>query len=255
MKKLLTSSITSSAAFPVKAGTLDFLQLAYQEAITALANAAIGRSGDVTNGYLLHGLVNSGSTGSMNVSAGAIYYAGEIFLVDAFTLTVSDTAVASIAQTFYGTNADPVTFTDGSTHNVHQIRKIVFTNGASGSGLFDFNAMVPVPPSLTRTNYATLSGTLTLKFTSDQTIFASATSGNLTITFDLTNALAGTVVRLKFAFGAGQTVTVTAPSGCTAIKDSGNMASAASNTNVMYFLYAGKNSGGNDEVSYTIKQV
>ena len=240
---------------PVKGGSLDHLQLAYQEAITALANAAIGRSGDVTNGYILYGLVNSGSTGSMNVSAGAIYYAGEIFLVDAFTLTVSNTAVSSIATTYYGTNADPVTFTDGISRNVHQIRKIVFTDGTSGSGLFDFGNMIPVPPSLTRTNYVSISGTLTLKFTNDQTIFAAATSGNLTITFDLTNALPGTVVRLKFAFGAGQTVTVTAPGGCTVIKDGGNLASAASNTNIMYFLYAGKNSAGNDEISYTIKQV
>ena len=39
-------------------------------------------------------------------------------------------------------NADPITFTDSVSRNVLQIRKIVFANGASGSGDVDFGSLI-----------------------------------------------------------------------------------------------------------------
>lgn len=240
---------------PVKGGTLLHLQLAYQEAITALANSIIGRSADFTNAYVLYGLVNSGTVFSMNVSAGAIYYNGEVFLVDAFTLTVADTPVANIVTTFYSASADPVTFTDGITRNVHQIRKIVFTDGATGSGLFDFADMLQTPQVLVNVQQDNLGENFIMKFDQDQSVFFSAATENATITFDFTNAVPGAVVRLKWTFGSGKTLTIDTPSGATVIKDSGDLGSVASNTNLLYAVYVGRNAAGNHEVSYTLKQV
>lgn len=255
MRKLEVSDITNTVAMPIKGGTLLHLQLAYQEALTALGNNIIGRSADFTNAYILYGLINSGTSGSMNVSAGAILYGGEVFLVDAFTLTVADTAVGNIVTTSYTTDADPVTFTDGVARNVHEIRKIVFTDGASGSGLFDFNNMLNTPLVLKNENIATLGATYTVKFDQDRSVFFAAASLDTTISFDLTNAVPGAVVRLKWTYGAGRTLTISTGAGQTVIKDSGDLGSVANNTNLLYATYVGINSLGNAEISYIIKQV
>jgi hypothetical protein len=254
MRKLSTSSVTNTTAMPIKAGTLEHLQLAYQEVANALARNAIGRPTDTTRAYILFGCINSGTAGSMNVSAGAVYYAGEIYLVDAFTLTVTQAAVAAIATTFFGTNADPVTFTDGVARNVHEIRKITFSNAASGSGLFDFNNMVPTPDVLTTELNGAVPTNYTVRFDRHRSVFFNASGASLAVTFDFTNAIPGTVVRVKFTLGAGA-LTVSQPSGSTVVKDSGTLASATNANNLLYFMYCGKNSAGNDEVSYILKQI
>lgn len=254
MRKLSVSNITDTVAMPVKGGTLLHLQLAYQEALTAIANNVIGRSSNPSTGYILYGLVNSGSTGSMNVSAGAIYYNGEVFLVDAFTLTVADTAVANIVTTSYTTNADPVLFTDGVARNVHEIRKIVFSDGVSGSGIFDFDDMLTSPLILRKDVQASLPASYTVDFQQSKAVFFQAASVNTTITFDFTNAVPGATVRLKWTYGASRTLTINQPSGSEVIRDSGNLAAVASANNLLYIIYLGLNEDGNHEVSYTLKQ-
>jgi hypothetical protein len=255
MRKLSTSSVSNTTAMPVKAGTLQHLQLAYQEAVNALARNVIRRDTDTTRAYILFGCVNSGTAGSMNVSAGAIYYAGEVYLVDAFTLTVTQAAVAAITTTFYNVNADPVTFTDGVPRNVHEIRKVTFSNAASGSGLFDFGNMVPTPNVLTTELNTAVPASYTVRFDRDRAVFFSSNgAGAFNITFDFTNAVPGTVVRIKFTLTSAGSLTVSQPSGSTVIKDSGTLASATNANNLLYCMYCGKNSAGNDEVSYILKQ-
>lgn len=255
MRKLNTSNITSNAQMPVKSGTLVHLQLAYQEALNALALNIVGRNANQALGYILYGCVNSGSAGSMDVSAGAIYYNGEVFLVDAFTLTVADTAVANIATTYFATNADPVAFTNGTSYNVHEIRKITFADGASGSGIFDFADLLTTPLVLRNDQQATLPSSYTVKFDQDLSVFFDAAPVSSTFTFDFTNAVPGAVVRMKWAFGSAKTLTINQPSGSLIIKESGDLANVASNTNIIYFLYGGLNENGDHEVSYTLKQV
>ena len=254
MKKLNTSPITNTTAMPVKAGTLQHLQLAYQEAINALARNAVGRATDDTRAYILFGCVNSGTTGAMNVSAGAIFFAGEVFLVDAFTLNVTLAAIASISTTYYSIEADPVTFTDGVARNVHEVRKITFSNGTSGTGLFDFGNMLPTPDVLFNDQQGVLPASYTVKFDRDRAVFFTASGTNLTVNFDFTNAVPGTVVRLKFSLGAGA-LTMNQPAGCTLVKDSGTIASATNANNLLYIMYCGLNSSSNHEVSYILKQI
>lgn len=255
MRKLKTSDITNTVALPIKAGTLVHLQLAYQEAITALANSIIGRLPDSSNAYILYGCKNTGTGLNYIISAGAIYYNGEVYLVDAitFTATSGQVAVFNIVTTQYMTNADPVTFTDGVARNVHEIRKFVPSSGVSGSGIIDF-ANLLTPLALVNDQQATFPATYTVDFKQDKAVFFAAASGNKTVTFDFTNAVAGNVVRLKWSFAGSETLTISAPSGSTVIKDSGNLSAVSPADNLLYCIYLGLNESGNHEVSYTLKQ-
>jgi hypothetical protein len=138
MKRILSSSITSTAKQPLIKGSLDFLQDSYKEVINALANGLITyTANDVIK---IYGCDVSGS-GPYAVTAGAIYYNGEVYLVDAasgLTPGGGQTVVWSIVATFDA--IDPVTFSDLSTHSVHKIYKIGLIVGVSGSGIADYNA-------------------------------------------------------------------------------------------------------------------
>lgn len=255
MKKLDLSSVSATNQFPVKEGTLDFINLAYQEALTGLGNNIIGVKADPTYGYVLWGCVNSTGAPTFTISAGAIYYSGEVYLVDAVTLSAgTQTVVANIVITQYPTNADPVTFTDGVSRNVHNIRKIVFSVGASGSGIFDFNNLRQTAIGLKNDQQAALPASYTVTFEQDRCVFFASATVSTTITFDFTSAVPGTVIRLNWTYGASLTLTINQPTGSTIIRDSGNLAAVASANNLLYFVYVGKNAAGNDEVSYTLKQ-
>lgn len=151
------SSITQAAQFPVKQGTLVHVQLAYQEAINALALALIGSNYNPNQAYILYGCVNSGSGSAVNISQGAVFYNGEVFLVNqvSFFLGGGQVPVANIQTTFYTINADPVLFTDNVQRNVHQIRTIAIVAGSSGSGqVGDFSSFSGTGTTLSITGSA-----------------------------------------------------------------------------------------------------
>lgn len=136
MRKLDTSQISVAARFFPKSGTLDHLQLAYQECVNAIIQAMIGSGYDPTKVYILFGCVNSGNAQAMVISAGAVFYNGEVYLVDAVNLYPGAglVAIANYQLTYNQVNADPVTFTDNVQRNVHQIRKFQIVAGDSGLG-------------------------------------------------------------------------------------------------------------------------
>jgi hypothetical protein len=134
MNKLITSDISAGARMPLKQGTLEFLQQAYQQPLNALAQRIIGTTYDPTKAYVLYGL--TGSSGS--ITAGALFFNGEVYLCDGDSSGLpcggSNVSVLNIAVSQYTTNADPVTFSDGAIYDVHDIRKVAITCGSSGSG-------------------------------------------------------------------------------------------------------------------------
>ena len=136
------SAVTDSAQIPIKQGTLQFLQDMNTERFAALIIALIGPSYTTSTVYVLSGVVNTGSETNYIISSGAAFYNGEVFLIDpaTFTVTGGNVAVFNIGVTQYTTNADPVTFTDTTIHNVHNIRKLVVSGAASGSGIADYSA-------------------------------------------------------------------------------------------------------------------
>ena len=141
MKTLLTSNITATAEMPIKQGTLNFLQTAHKETNDVLATALIGKAYNSISQWAVKGVKNVGVYPAFDISAGWIMYNGTMYQVDATAFNAGvNTAVASIVTTYQtAANADPVEFTDGNPHNVHEIKKIAFTAGVSGSGLFDYD--------------------------------------------------------------------------------------------------------------------
>jgi hypothetical protein len=139
MKRILTSSVTGTVGQPFLAPSLSFLQDSYKEVVNALINGLITyTTNDVV---VIYGCVISGA-GPYAVTAGAIYYNGEIYLVDAnasVTVSGGETLIWDIIQTFDGT-IDPIAFSDSLTYSVHQISKIALQSGVSGSGIADYDA-------------------------------------------------------------------------------------------------------------------
>lgn len=131
MKILDTSPITDSSLLPIKKGTLDFLQQAYQEGLSATIQGLIGSSYDPSLIYILWGASLTTSVGLYTNTAGAVFFNGEIYLVDAVTsaFPMPDGINMVLVQTQYSVNADPVTFDiSGAVHNVHNIRKMAYIN-------------------------------------------------------------------------------------------------------------------------------
>lgn len=257
MKKLDTSPISSTAGMPGKAGVLNHLQQSYQEILAAIVNNIIGAQYDPTIVYVLYGCANTGSGLSYVISAGAVFFNGEVYLVDAtsFVAISGQVAISNIATTF-ATSAigDPIQFTDGSSHSVLQIVKVVLSADASGAGaLPDYSNWVLVNAAAMQTLIiAAFGSSYTIPFTQDQAIFFTAglTAGAGTLNWDFTDAVQGTVVRLKIVAASGTTFTVSTPGGSTIINESGSF--TAAKTNIFYIVYLGVNDLGNHEVSYKV---
>jgi len=124
MKRLNTSFITSGIGMPIKSGTLDFLQDAHKETASQIITSLMGYVPADNTVYILIGCINSDTSPTYNVSAGIVYYNGELYNVPAFNLTASgiNLPYPSLLVTHYSTNADIVQFTDGVNRNVHDIR-------------------------------------------------------------------------------------------------------------------------------------
>ena len=145
MKKVLTSNITSVRAAKIKKGTLEHLQEAHQETARALAINAIGDTYSTGNVYVLYGCKNTGTGLNYIISAGAVFASGDIYLVPAitFTASVGQIAVLSLTNTYRtGTEFDPVTFTDGSTHNIHADFTGVFASAVATAGPYDITNLI-----------------------------------------------------------------------------------------------------------------
>jgi len=166
MKKLEVTPITNSAQFFPKKGTLEFLQLCFREGFTELIKSLIGPTYSASTMYILRGVVNSGTYPTYTTTEGVVFWAGEFYLIDAasFTASGSDVAVFSIITTQYTTDADPCTFSDATTHNIHDIHKMQLTAAASGSGLANYaaavflNFTIPAQLNLTGSGQAVISG-------------------------------------------------------------------------------------------------
>lgn len=145
MKKLDVSAISTSIAMPIKSGTLQFMQDAHKEALTAIIKNVV-QYPQADTIYILSGCVNSGDLTAHNISAGTLYVNEEVYDFSGaiFTLTGLQKAYARIETTQYTTNADPVAFTDGVSRNIHNIRKIVIENTTVSSSLPEFKDFITV---------------------------------------------------------------------------------------------------------------
>jgi hypothetical protein len=144
MKKVKHTDISSTSAMPFKSGTLEHLQSAHIETtkiILAAMQGALPQIAFFSSGVLYGANVTySGSNWTM--TAGAVFFNGEIFLTDAASgiLTGTNVIIGTITTTnITAANYDPALFSDGTSNNVHEVRKIVWSSGASGSGSIVYN--------------------------------------------------------------------------------------------------------------------
>lgn len=161
MKTLLTGVIAAGSAAKIKSGTLKHLQDAYQEAIATSIINTIGTSYDASKYYILYGCENTGSGLNYIISAGAVMVNGIVFITlpKTFTATAGQVAIFQTLDTYVtGTNFDPVSFTDGSTHNIHLDRTGDWGSAVAASAANEFANMVRVNVAYTPTltaNYVT----------------------------------------------------------------------------------------------------
>lgn len=136
MKKIDTSNIVGTAKAPFIKPTHDHYKQTIQETTGAIITGLMG-SYTTGNVIILWGCVFSGTDpGARTLTAGAIYYNGEIYQVPAasFTTTGSNIPLWTIATTYIGT--DPIYWSDGVQRNTHQIDQFVLVSGpVGGSGI------------------------------------------------------------------------------------------------------------------------
>ncbi len=121
--------------------SVDFLQKASAEQIKNIILALIGSTYDATKVYILWGCVRTGAadgagSGSAAVSAGAVFFNGEAYTVDAFaTANIAGNNLYSAEATTDDATADPCPFSDGISRSVHNVRKWLVAQAGSGSNL------------------------------------------------------------------------------------------------------------------------
>lgn len=143
MKKIKTSDIVSGVKMPIKKGTLDHLQSAYQEPLIDIIQTFEARNDtesypNYTTPVIMYGCRWNG----LGVSEGVLAYGTETFRCPSqlITLGFGQVVIGTITTTYLtATDADPVEFSDASLNNVHEIRQIVWSAGTSGAGDFDFD--------------------------------------------------------------------------------------------------------------------
>lgn len=135
MKKIdITQIVSPSSKQPFTANSLDFLQNALDEDKASLVKALIISnlgSYSLTTGYIISGCVLSDS--NKDITAGEIFYGGKFYETTAVN-GVTNPCCLVLTKT-QDAIADPLTFTDGVTKNVHNIYKFVATDATVGSHL------------------------------------------------------------------------------------------------------------------------
>jgi hypothetical protein len=144
MKSINVNDVALGAAMPYKSTMIDWIKTGEEENNSAIVNALTYNNPPA---YLaLYGCTSTVVGSTYTIAAGAIVEGGTISI----TNTTSTVTVAA-GQVLIGTistiypevgYADPVTFSDGTTHNVHAQTTIVWSSGASGSGDFNYSDLV-----------------------------------------------------------------------------------------------------------------
>lgn len=150
MKRILTNNIVENTRRqPFNKASLEHIQEGFIEIFTALVK---NFTENTTDYFRLHGLVDSDADPTdWDISAGAVWFDGEVYLVDAFAGSHgSDVPVLTIDTTYRA--GDPVTFSDNNTFNVHEIKKMVITLAASGSGDVDYEDLLELAPGWVTTD-------------------------------------------------------------------------------------------------------
>ena len=193
---------------PFTVKSLDFLQDKDKVFADSIAKALAPYSFDNGDPIILAGCERT--TGSPNTYfAGFIYWNNEIFAFDGGNVTITTTDSFKIVVTNDPT-ADPLTFTDGISRNVHNIRKMVVVDTSAGGTAFLYSA-AKFHAKWRKTNTATGVGTSTAE-TSLVSITPSQRGSNVVLNFLVAGQITGTGTsgyRIKKNGSTVKTITVT----------------------------------------------
>ena len=154
MQFINTSDIALGSAMPYQKSMIDWLQLDEYRTLRAFASGILGTSIQNYNNIVWVGCLKTGTT-TFTITSGFILkpipsvggVTSGIDLIECSGATITP----SVGQVIVGTisdfypltgTSDPVTFSDGSTHNVHARKIITWSAGTSGSGDLDFDDLV-----------------------------------------------------------------------------------------------------------------
>ncbi len=144
MKKIDTSTIAAGVAYPPSKKGFDFLQQSYQQILAAIAQG-LGGQAVVGGAYALYGCVETDlGAGNFSYTEGYIYdsVTEEVFYFPAVASIAIATAPVLTITITPDPVADPTTFTDGSSQNVHDVRTLVVSDGALGSADINFDDVI-----------------------------------------------------------------------------------------------------------------
>jgi len=136
MKTLDLSAVTPSVGIIPQKDTVEHITSSYLEGVASLAKSMIPISWQTGKLVILHGCVDSGTPPTRTLSAGAVFYNGEVYQVPAasFTTTGLQIGIWTLQDVNTGTESK---LTDGSDVHVLVDNKFVFSAGLAGSGDFD----------------------------------------------------------------------------------------------------------------------
>jgi hypothetical protein len=251
-RKFKTSDIIDPVKAPITKRSLEHLNTAFDDLSEDIIKSKISSytTGDI---IILHGCdvaVTSGAipgTGTATLSAGAAYYNGRVYKVDAnagLSTTNPQTLIWELVETT--AVGDPATFSDGLTYDFHIIEKLRLVAGTAGAGLANYNG------SKVKRLYKQISGGFSVAAStnlSSTSVSGKASVENGMVTYSL--RVSGTTVA-----DAGFNWTINVPSGYEAIQqDSGGiglnpfLGFFRNTTDSTYEAYA---QGSNDAMAITI---
>lgn len=221
-----------------------------------------GLFGQYNQACIISGCIVSGTTGAYDISAGIVLIKDETgaYQFAEFAGTTGVDLPGYLVLTKATTN---FLYEDGNNKAKLVTYTADYTTDAPDSGV-DYVGM-DVSGNLTWeqvtgiamvVKIGTLSTGHTVKFDREYSeLFSSVSAGAIQVAFDFTNARAGMVTRMRFAFSSGNSLTIASPPEANILKDEGDLSMAPSNTNILYFIYCGLNEDGKHEISYVLKQV
>ena len=175
MKKINTSTITSTKGMLFEKKQIDFLQENVRYVTENIAYTALNAKN--LNAVILWGCVPTFSTvgfanDTLTITEGAVQYNGTIYRVDAKTVTrsvIGNVHYLEIAPVDTS-EGNPSTFTDSTTANTQENTKIRLAQGLSGGGIVDWvnvDRVVGLPVSIGGGFYARKEGNQ-LRITGEQ---------------------------------------------------------------------------------------
>ncbi len=139
MNKLDTSQATTTKGQPLLAGSFNWFQLSTIEMIKGMVESMITEELQALSTTVGIAVSYCEDTAGI-ISSGFMYYQGELYALDGDDTTGYSNIPVVRANNNNG-GLDPITFSDGSTGNVHNIRRLGIYDGVTGSGLFDYSAV------------------------------------------------------------------------------------------------------------------